>query len=434
MTTNEKRKGGRQATGTLYTLADGNVTVRVSMGGKVKVTVPLERPDSEGVRAAVPTIAAYMRSLRDRMTPDAIGDLFTQAAKRMMHVSDNQYAKKWSDAQKENTLSQLVTVQRTGMTFKEAAQLWTSGKLNAQYANIPATTKHDANEGVFRKHVYDLVGNVPIADFDKEHFGVVYHAMGKSGSRDYTRIHAWKLIQRVCNLAIDPLKVRAYSPIRKGDRPKAADTRRTPALMPEDDDQLLGCRDVCIHNRVLWGFLAREGSRRGEALTLRWCDITAPVLSAYNWKTGKEQARLLDAGVKRALLRYRELFRPGESEDQLVIRSTQFRSHHFRRDLRRAGVFKRRPELAMHSKERGERRQVRPHDNRRFFVTLATAQDRSDAHIRARTGHTNAQMIAHYTDLAEVHKSLGRVELTPMDQAIPELRDQADGHEQTAAE
>jgi integrase len=287
---------------------------------------------------------------------------------------------------------------------------------------------------MFVKHVYDLVGNTPVTQMTKRQFSSVYHELGRKGLRDETRVYIWKLMYRVMQLAHDPLELLPSNPIPRGKKPAIEDHRRTPALLPEDDEQLLGCQAVSIHNRMLYGFLAREGMRRGEALKLQWCDVTAAVLNAFSQKTGKESARMWQHDTHAALVAYKARYCPDAGPADYVFARAQHMSEVFRTALKHAGVFARRPELAMHSRERGERRQIRLHDLRRLFITLAVASDKSDAWIRTRTGHTSSRMIVHYTDLADMHRSRGRVTLVAMHVSIPELLTPLSGQYETAAE
>jgi integrase len=122
-----------------------------------------------------------------------------------------------------------------------------------------------------------------------------------------------------------------------------------------------------------------------------------------------------------ALRTYRACFARDAKPNDLIFGRKAYYSISFRRSLAKAGVFGLHPELALHGKAEGDRRQIRIHDLRRFFVTLAVAQGRGDGYIRSHTGHTGAVMITHYTDAAGVLKARGTVTLVPLHEAIPEL-------------
>lgn len=431
------KRNGKSATGTLYRTRDGNVSARLSLNAGVKIAVPLARKHGDAsVVAALPVIAAYARLLATRgvLTPRQIMELLTVAASRMSAVDTSIYAQKWQQVASQDTLSKLIPTAHAGATFREIAELWTSGAIHAEHAEVPIVKLAHRDAGMFVKHVFKLIGNVPVTHITKRHFSNVFHELGKKGLRDETRVYIWKLMYRVMQLATDPLELLPANPIPRGKKPAIDDHRRTPTLLPEDDAELLACTSVPIHNRVLYGFLAREGMRMGEALKLQWCDVSAAVLNAFCAKTGKETARMWQHDTHAALVAYRELYWPNAAPADYVFASAQRDADSFRLALKRAGVFTRRPELAMHSRERGERRQIRPHDLRRLFITLAVAQDRADAWIRIRTGHTSSRMIVHYTDLADMHRARGRVTLAAMHVSIPELLSVAARHQETAAE
>ena len=78
-----------------------------------------------------------------------------------------------------------------------------------------------------------------------------------------------------------------------------------------------------------------------------------------------------------------------------------------------------RPELF---KRTETRLPIRVHDLRATFVTISLANGKSEAWIADRTGHKSSSMINKYRRKARQAKELGLGELTPLDQAIPELR------------
>jgi integrase len=66
---------------------------------------------------------------------------------------------------------------------------------------------------------------------------------------------------------------------------------------------------------------------------------------------------------------------------------------------------------------------VRAYDLRATFVTLSLANGRSEAWVSARTGHRSSQMIHRYRRTALSVAELNLGELLPLNEAIPELRD-----------
>ena len=65
---------------------------------------------------------------------------------------------------------------------------------------------------------------------------------------------------------------------------------------------------------------------------------------------------------------------------------------------------------------------IRAHDLRGTFVTVALANGKTEAWVADRTGHRSSQMINTYRRTTRTYAELGLGELTPMVEAIPELR------------
>jgi len=68
------------------------------------------------------------------------------------------------------------------------------------------------------------------------------------------------------------------------------------------------------------------------------------------------------------------------------------------------------------------RRQIRVHDLRATFVTLALATGRTETWVADRTGHKSSMMINRYRRAARTVEELGLGWLVPLDEAIPEIR------------
>ena len=69
-----------------------------------------------------------------------------------------------------------------------------------------------------------------------------------------------------------------------------------------------------------------------------------------------------------------------------------------------------------------DRLPIRAHDLRGTFVTVIQAAGKTEAWVADRTGHRSSQMINTYRRTARTYAELGLGELTPMVEAIPELR------------
>jgi len=67
------------------------------------------------------------------------------------------------------------------------------------------------------------------------------------------------------------------------------------------------------------------------------------------------------------------------------------------------------------------RQQIRAHDLRASFVTVALANGRSETWVADRTGHTSSVMLNRYRRLARSFQELSVGDFIPLDRAIPEL-------------
>src|SRR6185295_2370935 len=72
------------------------------------------------------------------------------------------------------------------------------------------------------------------------------------------------LMNRILNLAELAGHIQR-NPLPRGWLPKLGAKKRFPVLYPNEDRALLACADVPVAFRLLYGFLHREGVRRGEA-------------------------------------------------------------------------------------------------------------------------------------------------------------------------
>jgi hypothetical protein len=434
--TTEVETMGRKATGTIERAADGTAILRVTIGKKTRIPIATKRRSTESTFAEVAIlIAGYCQHLyaKHGLTKAQIKSAVTSAAASMAHDRSDVALKAWREIVATDALAGFAAAAaRGGATFESVARDWLSGKIAAKYGADYAPGTHGVRDlRMLVKMVFPIIGATPIGDCGAAHLARAYDNMQAINPRirDETRIGYWKVARRVLSLAHYPLGLIPGDPIPRGVQPKAKDPRRLPDLLPEDDAELLACRKVSLDDRMFYGTLHREGPRKGEALRLTWADLDADGLfHVYRTKTRTFGEWVAEPDLRRAMKIYREHFRPGEPDSAIIFRTDKGAPHRvkaraiqYRRALRKAGVLKRRPELAQHGHREGDRRQIHLHDPRRFMVTLATAQGKGDGHIRARTGHTTAKMIAHYTGRAEVLRALGKTTLKDMDKVIPEI-------------
>ncbi len=187
----------------------------------------------------------------------------------------------------------------------------------------------------------------------------------------------------------------------------------------------MACKAIPIWRRVLWGVLAREGMREGELIALTWSclDLKRGVLTLDENKTDDPRAWKLDPSVKHALTAWKKIHPNPKANKPVILEENSGAidgkpfARLLREDLGTAKV--KRPELYLKGKNRLP---IRAHDLRGTFVTLSLANDKTEAWVQDRTGHTSSNMINRYRRTARTAAELGLGELLPLDEAIPELR------------
>ena len=156
-------------------------------------------------------------------------------------------------------------------------------------------------------------------------------------------------------LAAYPCRYIPVSPIPKGWLPRIGKPPRYPFLYPDEDAKLLACKDVPLVNRVLYGLLAREGTRgpsEALAIPIHRIDFVHGTYGLGDNKTDDPRGWVLSEGVAKALQIRVEHFDPKPELDALLFLDPRRRSRprtaghlarKFREHLRLAGVV--RPEL-----------------------------------------------------------------------------------------
>ena len=333
-----------------------------------------------------------------------------------------------ADAAQLATLKKLVTELASGdsrakprvqlgITFRQLAEDWVSGRLHQKWPDhVKLKSSADKDEGRFDL-LYETIGGVRLEAFTLED---AERAMGKLNPTlsSATRRHYAQLISKVLRLAVYPCKIIERSPLPVGFLPKVKSTKATAYLYPTEDAQLLAHTIIPLERRAFYGFLAREGMRRGEALALTWADLDfergAVRLDAN--KTDDPRAWALGPGVAKAL---KALKPEGAAATARVFASLDDGQRHadkFRDDLEAAKVS--RPELTERSEKR---RPIRVHDLRVTFVTLSLAAGKTESWVADRTGHQSSIMINKYRRAARSAAELRLGELLPLDRALPEL-------------
>jgi integrase len=312
-------------------------------------------------------------------------------------------------------------------TFQNVAEQWTSGELARLYPD-QVKKKRTKGDDVSRltNYVYPVIGDTPIDRVTLDQCEDVMRNL-PAKLTPATRRNIARTVARVFKLAIYPLRHIEKSPIPEGFVPKAKQSKALAYLYPDEERRLLGCRAVPVEYRVLWGFLAREGMREDEALSLaiRDLDLARGAVKLDRNKTDDPRAWALSPDVVRALRLFIETHREGAEPQELVFCDEHGRpvqhahlAARFRRHLEATGLKKERPELFTTTEHR---LRIRVHDLRGTFVTVSLANGRTESWISDRTGHRSSAMIAKYKRMARTFEELGAGPLGLLNEAIPEL-------------
>ena len=316
------------------------------------------------------------------------------------------------------------------MTFKEFGESWTKGALHTefpQYVKKKRTTKQDAY--MLGKHVYPVMGPVPLAAITLEHAQDVMRRLSPELS-SATQRHVAQCVSRLLKLAVYPAQLLARSPLPPGFLPRVDQARAFTYLYPAEDTQLLARTTVPLVTRLLYGFLTREGMRVSEAKRLVWGDVDLDrgIVHLDENKTDDPRAWALGPGVLAALKTWRNGFHPSPKSDAAIfcdgegsaLRGT-CRADELRAHLKEAKL--ERPQLHERSKTR---RPLRVHDLRATFVTVSLACGKTETWVADRTGHRSSSQIHGYRRQSRLHEELGLGALAPLVDAIPELRERAE--------
>jgi len=316
----------------------------------------------------------------------------------------------------------------TVATFSDIAKRWTDGDLHEQHPDHVKAKDSEADERRFRILCeIDLggtkLGDIPIDRFTLDHAEQIMRKLPERAKRAGTRRHYGQLISRVMALAVYPLRLIDRNPLPKGFLPKIGKPPAFPFLQPKEDAALLSCSNVPVNDRLLFGFLAREGMRVSEATSLQWGDLDLELGSVAldDNKTDDARSWALDAGVLETL---RRLFtqRQPEPTDLVFVEGNGGSydlvkaAERLRKHLWTAGV--RRAEL---HEDGTNRRKIRVHDLRGTFVTISLANGKTETWVADRTGHRSSAMVNRYRRQARSAKELGLGTLRPLDQLLADL-------------
>jgi integrase len=312
-----------------------------------------------------------------------------------------------------------------GPTFAEVARLWTSGELARDWPDHVKAKNSKADRRI-AEYLKGLdvggikLGDLPLSRFKLDHAEGAMRQLPKDARRPATRRHYAQVLSRVLTLAVYPLRALKASPLPKGFLPKVGKPPAFPYVYPVEDAALMAHAETPIEERMLFGFLAREGMRVSEALTLTWARVSLEqgTVSLDKNKTNDARTWALDPGVTRALTLWHKLV-PHEPSDFVFPPSSErdFEPSRLSGTLRSrlwaAGA--RRSELHNVGENRGK---LRVHDLRGTFVTLSLANGRSETWVADRTGHTSSIMINRYRRASRTAAELKLGPLAPLDRAV----------------
>jgi integrase len=318
-------------------------------------------------------------------------------------------------------------------TFKEFAERWTKGELHEAWPDH-VKAKRSAQDDVYRlQRLEPVIGDVLLTRFTLDDAERAMQSLPADLAPASRRQYA-QLMHRVLSMAVFPARIIAANPLPRGFLPSAKSTKALTYLHPAEDAQLMragGSDGVPLCYRILYGVLAREGMRTGEAERLRWNDLTwtddgIAALTLDENKTDDPRAWTLAPGVSSALQAWRTMSPASEDDDHVFLDddgrpvncdrlAEKFRQHLATAKVDRKQLFERST----------NRPPIRAHDLRATFCTLALANGRTETWVTDRTGHESSVMLAEYRRAARTVAELGLGDMLPLDEAIPELTEAA---------
>lgn len=312
-------------------------------------------------------------------------------------------------------------------TFEKVGERWTSGELARLYPDQVKPKDYD-DDAARLKFFSGLdvggvkLGDLPIDAVTLDHCEEAMRQLPKC--RPSTRRHYAQTLHRVLALAVYPLRHIKANPLPRGFMPSAGKPPAFSYIYPNEDAQLMGCADVTLQDRLLFGFLDREGPRAGEAteLPIDAFDLVRGVIRLDENKTDDPRAWVLDPGVVRALRVYLERYRPNAKPGDLMFLDADGEAYSSKlaRRLRSALKKAKVDRTELHDGAENRRR-LRAHDLRATFTTLSLANGKSETWVADRTGHRSSAMINRYRRAARSAMELGLGTLAPLYLAIPEL-------------
>jgi len=295
-------------------------------------------------------------------------------------------------------------------TFKAIGKEWIDGDLRKRFPDEIVEVKdrtNDVNKGRFDRYIYPHIGDRPINQITREQCDEIKRALPEDLSKE-TRRQVCLLVNRVFNLAELAGHIER-NPLPRGWTPKAKgkSNRKKYAVLYRDEDRaILACPEVPLVNRLLYGFLAREGMRKSEAIGLRWGDVDAKhrTVRLDENKTDNARPWELAPGVAEALDAWRALSGDVTATDYVFAENRiPIDADHLADDVREHLLAAKVDRHALHEEGKNWGR-FGTHSFRRSFVTRAYAVGQNDAWIRRRGGWTSDEIRRYEQDAEELRR------------------------------
>lgn len=311
------------------------------------------------------------------------------------------------------------------LTVAELSKRWTNGELARAYPDH-IRHKRSAQHDAWRldRYIVPIIGDVRMDKLTLDHAEAVMRSVPPDLA-PATRRQVAQIMNRLCMIAVFPLRLIPSSPLPKGFLPKVGTGKAKGWIYPDEDAKLIGSPNIPFEWRVFYGFLHREGPRRSEAVRLTWSDfdLERGAVTLDENKTDDPRAWALSPGVTesiRALRKMRANAGGDVSDDALVFvdeNGESIAKWHaaatYREHLRAAGITR-----AILFERSHSRQPIRLHDTRATFITISLANGKSEAWVQDRTGHRSSTMINRYRRQARTVADLGLGGFVRMDVAL----------------
>ncbi|MBX3125553.1 MAG: site-specific integrase [Polyangiaceae bacterium] len=321
-----------------------------------------------------------------------------------------------------------------GMTVRDFSEkFWTSNELARRYRRQVKVIDHTENIRRMRTHVFPVVfddrpiGDTPLDEFTLEH---AEHVLSQASLPEGSVRHVAQCLHRVFKLAVYPAKILKQTPFPPGWLPIKNDLKERTFLYPKEEAPLMRLTSLPLVWRVFFGFCAREGLRRHNAVTVEWAalDLDLDTITLDVTKNGRGGFWKLDPGTAEALRRWRRLC----PSDRYVFPAEALPRHRKRlggtplsvgkaAEKLREALVKAGQDRAQLFARSDHRIRLRAHDLRATFVTLALALGQTEDWVMQRTGHLSSATLGIYKRNAKTAKEINLGWLHPMHEVIPEL-------------